>query len=146
MSSAFSTAPWQFAPVSSLGRVVSAALAALAIDSIWLWPVSPNALLALTLVLGPAVVAVRVIRGFDGSLVAALMTFALMGSMAIARLRFGPATTGNTRSALMVAAALAVCGLVAAVAALLEQRRKDKPAVIELTRSTTRDPFARARR
>jgi hypothetical protein len=138
-------APWQLGPVSSLGRTAAVALAALSVDSIWLWQVSPSALLTLALVVGPLVVAVRVARGFPGALLAAMVTSGITGALVAAQLAFGSPASVSSRNALIVAAALAVSAFAAAVAAWLEQRRWNKPAVIELTRSTNRDPFARAR-
>lgn len=138
MSFANSPAPWQVGTVSPFGRVAAAALAAIAVDAVSLWNLAPNAAVALATVAAPLIVAIRVARGFERSLPIAMVTFVMFGA-AIATLML----RGTMSSALGVGALLASVGFVAAAAAWLEQRRRNKPAVIELTRSTSRDPFAR---
>jgi len=139
------TAPWQLGPVSSLGRITAASLLALSVDAVGLTELSPNVLIGLTFVFAPLLVGIRVARGFDRSLPTAMITLGLVGIAIGAQLALGAPVYGNSRNALAVAAALVVSGLVAAVAAWFEHRRWNKPAVIELTRTNTRDPFARAR-
>jgi hypothetical protein len=138
-------APWQIGPVSPLGRTAAVALVALSFDSIWLWQLSPSTLLTLALVLVPLAVAIRVARGFAQSLPAAMAATGVTGAVVAAQIAFGAPAMDHSRSALVVAAVLATLGFVAAAAAWLEQRRRNAPAIIELTRSSPRDPFVRAR-
>ena len=139
-------APWQAGPVSSLGRITAGALAALAINTLLAWQVSPSALLPVAIMVGLVLVAIRVVRGFERSLPLAAAAFVLTGLTAAAVLVLA-APIGVGRSALVVAVVLAVFGVSAALAAWLEQRRLSEPPVIEIARpSTDGDGLARARR
>ena len=143
MSFIAGTAPWQVGPVSSLGRITAGALVAVALDLLFAWQTAPGAVLALVLLL--ALVAVRVVRGFDQSLSAAALTFGAVGVTAVGGLVLGTLVRGAARSALVVAVALAIFGIASAIAAWLERRRLAEPAVIEIAR-TLPDGLARARR
>jgi hypothetical protein len=70
-------APWQVAPVSPAGRTAAAALALLAVDSVFVWSITTSLIEAAALTAIPAVVAIRVIRGFPRSRELAAATFAL---------------------------------------------------------------------
>src|SRR5262245_13211814 len=76
-------APWQIAPVSAAGRVAATALALLAVDSIFVWSVTPSVLEAAALTAVPGVVAIRVIRGFPRARELAAGTFALILAVAL---------------------------------------------------------------
>jgi len=139
MSFVAGTAPWQVGPVSSLGRITTAALVALALNLLFAWQIAPTIVVALMLLV--LVVAIRVARGFEQSLPAAALTFAGIGIVAAGGLALGT----EARSALVVSLVLAVFGTGAALAAWAELRRRSEPAVIELTRPAP-DGLARARR
>ena len=122
-------AAWQVAPVSATGRVAAAALALLAIDSVFLWSGSPNLIAAAALTAIPAVVGIRVIRGFPRSRELAAATFAsilVVGSLA--NFRIGLAA-GQASAAIVVSIALAAMGLVALAMAKLQRRSAAKPVI-----------------
>ena len=135
MSSVPRTLPWQLEPVSSLGTITAGALVALAVDVLFAWRVSPTALLPLGAVFGLLFIAVRVVRGFGGSLPAAVAGFAVTGLGAAAVMEFGAPAAGAGRSALVVAVVLATFGSSAAVAAWVERRGRAQP-VIEIARTS----------
>ena len=135
MSSVPTTQPWQLEPVRSLGAITAGALVALAVDLPFAWQVSPSALVLLGVVFGLLFIAVRVIRGFGGSLPAAIAAFAVTGLGAAAAMELGGPGTAAGRSALVVAVVLATFGSSAALAAWVERRRRARP-VIEITRTS----------
>src|SRR5215207_8991398 len=93
------TAPWQLGPVSSHGRITAVALLALSLDAVWLRHISPSVVLAIPLVVGPFLVAVRVARGFNRSLPTAITTLGLIGLAIGAQVALGASVYGNTRNA-----------------------------------------------
>ena len=104
-------APWQVAPVSATSRVAAATLALLAVDSVFTWSVTPNLIEAAAFTAIPAVVAIRVIRGFPRSRELAAATFALglaVASIALFQLGFA---AGQASAAIVVSIALAVTGI-----------------------------------
>ena len=103
--------PWQVAPVSTTGRVAAASLALLAIDSIFVWSMTPSIIEAAALTAIPAVVAIRVIRGFPRSRELAAATFASGLAIAIVALFQLGIAAGQARAATVVAIALAALGL-----------------------------------
>jgi hypothetical protein len=133
MSSVSKTLPWQLEPVSSLGTITAGALVALAVDVLFARQVSPTALIPLGVACGLLFIAVRVMRGFGGSLPAAVAAFVATGLGAAAALEIGAPAGGAGRSALVVAVVLATFGSGAALAAWVERRRRVQP-VIEITR------------
>jgi tellurite resistance protein TehA-like permease len=102
--------PWQVAPVSATGRVAAASLALLAIDSIFVWSMT-SVIEAAALTAIPAVVAIRVIRGFPRSPELAAATFTLALAVAIVALGTLGLVAGQARAAAVVAIALAASGL-----------------------------------
>ena len=119
-------APWQVGPVSATGGVAAAALALLAVDSVFTWPVTPYLIVAPTLTAVPAVVAIRVIRGFRRSreLAATTLTSILVvASMAFYQL------AGQARAAVVVAIALAASGLLGLAVDGFRDRLGAKPAI-----------------
>jgi len=104
-------APWQVAPVSATGRVAAASLSLLAFDSIFVWSMTTSVIEAAALTAIPAVVAIRVIRGFPWSRELAAATFASSLAIAIATLFQREIATGQTRAAIVVAIALSAAGL-----------------------------------
>ena len=127
------TLPWQLEPVSSLGTITAGALVALAVDVLFAWQLSPTALIPVGTVCGLLFIAVRVMRGFGGSLPAAGAAFAVTGLGAAAAMEVGAPAAGAGRSALVVAVVLATFGSSAALAAWVERRRRTQP-VIEIAR------------
>ena len=127
------TLPWQLEPVSSLGTITAGALVALAVDVLFTWQLTPTALIPLGTVCGLLFIAVRVMRGFSGSLPAAGAAFAVTGLGAATAMEAGAAAGGVGRSALAVAVVLATFGSSAVLAAWVERRRRTQP-VIEITR------------
>jgi hypothetical protein len=114
-------APWQVAPVSPSGRVAAAALALLAVDSIFVWSLTPY-LIEATLIAIPAVVAIRVIRGFPRSRELAAATFSLGLAVASVALHQLGLSAGQASAAAVVAVALAGLGLVSLALAELRNR------------------------
>ena len=133
MSSVPKTLPWQLEPVSSLGTITAGALVALAVDVLFARQVSPTALVPLGVACGLLFIAVRVMRGFGGSLPAAVAAFAATGLGAAVALEVGAPAGSAGWSALVVAVVLATFGSSAALAAWVERRRRVQP-VIEITR------------
>jgi len=111
------TLPWQLEPVSSLGTITAGALVALAVDVLFAWQISPTALVPLGAVFGLLFIAVRVMRGFGGSLPGAVAAFAVTGLGAAAAMALDGPAVGVGRSALVVAVVLATFGSSAAFAA-----------------------------
>lgn len=103
-------APWQVAPVSATGRVAAAALGLLAVDSVFTWSVTPNPVAAALTVI-PAVVAIRVIRGFPQSRPLAAATFAAVLAVASLGLFQSGGLAGQASAAIVVAMVLAATGL-----------------------------------
>ena len=135
MSSVPKNLPWQLEPVSSLGTITAGALVALAVDALFAWQISPTALIPLGAACGLLLIAVRVMRGFGGSLPVAAAAFALTGLGAAAAMALAGPAVGVGRSALVVAFVLATFGSSAALAAWVERRRRAQP-VIEITRTS----------
>ena len=104
-------APWQVAPVSTTGRVAAASLALLAVDSVFVWSMTTSVIEAAALTTIPAVVAVRVIRGFPRSRELAAATFTLGLAVAIVALFRLGLVAGQASTAIVVALALAASGL-----------------------------------
>lgn len=144
MSVISGTAPWQVGQVSSFGHISAGALAALAIDALFASPVLPSGLLVALFVLVPLTVAIRVVRGFDGSLPAAMTTFAAIAISSAGGLFVGGSAAVAARSALVVGLVVAIVGAAAALAAWLDRRRSGRPPVIEIA-LPSRDGLARAR-
>ena len=123
-------APWQVAPVSATGRVAAAALALLAIDSVFIWSIMPYLVAAAVLSTIPAVVAIRVIRGFPRSRELATATFALalaLASVALSRLGLG---AGQASAGIVVAIVLAVTGVLALTSAGLRNQLGREPVIV----------------
>jgi hypothetical protein len=104
-------APWQVAPVSATGRVAAASLALLAVDSAFVWSMTTSVIEAAALTTIPAVVSVRVIRGFPRSRELAAATFTLGLAVAIVALFRLGLVAGQASTAIVVALALAASGL-----------------------------------
>jgi len=122
-------APWQIAPVSASGRVAAAALALLAIDSVFTWSVTPYLIEAAALTAIPAVAAIRVIRGFPRSRELAAATFAsilAVASIALFQLGIG---AGQASAAIVVAMALAATGVLTLALAELRNRLGSEPVI-----------------
>lgn len=121
-------APWQVGVVSASGRVAAAALTLLAVDSLFVWPTT-SMIEAAALTVVPAVVAIRVIRGFSRSreLAAATFTSGLAG--AIVALTQLDIVAGQARVAIVVAIALAASGLVALASSEIRSRLGVKPVI-----------------
>ena len=122
--------PWQVAPVSATGRVAAACLAVLAIDSMFVWSMTTSVVEAAALTAVPAVVAIRVIRGFPRSRELAAATFALALAIGIEAL-FGLGLAGGQASAVtVVAIALAASGLLTLGWSRLLNWRGREPVVV----------------
>ena len=122
-------APWQVSPVSPTGRVAAAALALVAIDSVFTWSVTPHLIEAAALTAIPAVVAIRVIRGFPRSRELAAATFAsilVVASVALFRLGL---VAGQASAAIVASIALAATGLLSLVFAELRNRQAGQPVI-----------------
>ena len=115
-------APWQVAPVSPSCRAAAAALVLLAVDSIFVWSLMPYLIEAATLTAVPAVVAIRVIRGFPRSRDLAAATFTLGLAVASVALHQLGLSAGQASAAALVAVALAGMGLVSLALAELRNR------------------------
>jgi len=121
-------APWQIAAIPTSGRVAAAALALLAVDSIFVWSMT-SMLEAAALTVIPAVVAIRVIRGFPRSREMAAATFAAgvaVGVAALFRLGVG---AGQTGGAIVVAIVLAASGLLTLAWSWVLDRRSRQPVI-----------------
>jgi hypothetical protein len=135
MSSSPNTAPWQLAPVSAAPRVAAAALAVIAIDSTFAWQSMPL-LASIAFLIIPLLVAIRVVRGFPGSLSASAVTLGVTAALAgRALVASTPSRPAYVSSALLVAAIVSAVGL-AAVAVAWWGRRQHAPIIaIEITDS-----------
>lgn len=122
-------APWQVAPVSASGRAAAVALALLAVDSVFVWPMTTFAVEAAALTAVPAVVAIRVIRGFPRSRELAAATFASILAVAIVALVGSSLAGGQLRAALVAATALAASGLLTLTWARLRDRLGSQPVI-----------------
>ena len=123
-------APWQVAPVSTNGRVVAVSLALLAIDSIFVWSMTTSVIEAAALTAIPAVVAIRVIRGFPRSRDLAGATFALGLAIAIVALFTLGLDGGQATAATVVAITLTVSGLLTLALSRLPNRRGGEPVMV----------------
>jgi hypothetical protein len=122
-------APWQIAPVSATSRVAAAALALLAVDSIFVWTVTPSAIDAAVLTAVPAVVAIRVIRGFPRTRQLAGVTFAAFLVVALLALSRLGLVAGQTSAAIVVAIGLAAMGALSLSLPRLQARIGREPVI-----------------
>ena len=129
------TAPWQIGRVDRSAQIVAASLALVAVDSLLLWPLTTTRLIALGITVVPALLAIRVIRGFPWSVErgALFLVAALLGATAM--MRFGAHLSARVAIALAVVAGGAAFGLGAIVVERI-RRHRASPAVISLTRSS----------
>jgi hypothetical protein len=103
--------------------VAAAALALLAVDSVFIWPLTPNLAGAAALTAVPALVAIRVIRGFPRSRSLATATFAsILAVTSLALVNLG-LSAGQASAAIVVAVALAATGLLSLAVAAIQARR-----------------------
>ena len=123
-------APWQLAPVSSTSRVATAALAAIAVDSGFLWQAAPHFLVSFALTTIPILLGIRVIRGFPRSTEHAASAFVAFQLGSVGLLVFSRPRSPQVTAGLIVAIALATTGLAAIALGLAKSRRRP---VIELT-------------
>jgi len=121
-------APWQVAPVSATGRVAAAALALLAIDSVFIWSITPYPIAA-ALAAIPAVVAIRVIRGFPRSRELAAATFGFGLALASVGLFQLGLIGGQASAAIVVAIVLAGTGALALASAGLRNQLGRDPVI-----------------
>ena len=121
-------APWQIAPVSATGRVAAAALALIAVDSIFVWSITPS-VIAAALAAIPAVVAIRVIRGFPRSRELAAATFALALAVASVALFQIGLVAGQASAAIVVSIALAAMGLSSLALTAVRNRSHGTPVI-----------------
>ena len=124
-----SHAPWQIAPVSATGRVAATALALLAVDSIFVWSVTPSVIGATALIAIPAVVAIRVIRGFPRSRELAAATFVSIVAVASAALFQLGLVAGQAGAAIVVSIAVAAMGLVSLTVAAVRDEMRATPVI-----------------
>jgi hypothetical protein len=122
-------APWQVAPVSATGRVAAAALALLAVDSVFTWSMTPYWIEAAALTAIPAVVAIRLIRGFPRSRELAAATFASILAVASVALFQVGLVAGQARAAVVVSIALAATGILSLALAGLRTRLGGEPVI-----------------
>ena len=135
MSSSSNHAPWQLAPVSAACRVVAAALAVIAIDSTFAWQSMPLAASIGFLIL-PLLVAIRVVRGFPGSLTAGAVTLGATAALAgRALVAFTPSRPGQLSSVYLVALIVSAAGLAAIAVAWWGRRQRTAVISIEITES-----------
>jgi hypothetical protein len=92
--------------------VAAASLALLAIDSTFVWPMTTSAIEAAALTAIPAIVAIRVIRGFPRSRELAGATFASILAVALVALLERGLVAAQVSAAIVVSIALAATGLV----------------------------------
>ena len=122
-------APWQIAPVSATGRVAAAALALLAVDSVFTWSMTPYLIEAAALTAIPAVVAIRVVRGFPRSRELAATTFAsILAVASLALFQIG-LFAGQASAAIIVSIALAATGLLSLAVAGARSRLGGEPVI-----------------
>jgi len=121
-------APWQIAAIPTSGRVAAAALALLAVDSIFVWSMT-SMIEAAALIVIPAVVAIRVIRGFPRSREMAAATFAVGVAVGVAALFRLGGGAGQTGGAIVVAIVLAASGLLTLSWSGVVDRRSRQPVI-----------------
>jgi hypothetical protein len=139
MQSSSSAAPWQIGSVSASGRIATAALVALSIDSTFMWRAIPYSAVAIAMTIVPLIVGIRVIRGFPRSLTAAGLTFG--GGLALAAVQLrGVHFPSQMGAALTVALALSGTGLLAVAIERFRGRRAMHPVIAIPLRD--RDGFA----
>lgn len=109
--------------------MAAVALALLAVDSIFVWSLTPYLIEAAALTAIPAVVAIRVIRGFPRSRQLAAVTFSLGLAVASVALYQLGLRAGQASAAAVVAVALAGMGLVSLVLAEFRNRVGSKPTI-----------------
>ena len=116
MSTSPNTAPWQLGPVTAASRVAAAALAVIAIDSTFAWRSMPL-LASIAFLIIPLLVAIRVVRGFPGSLGASAVVLA--GTTAFTTLLIASPTSrpDHLSAALLVAVVVSAIGLAAVAVA-----------------------------
>ena len=122
-------APWQVAPVSAIDRVAAASLALLTIDSVFVWSMTTSVIEAAAITAIPAVVAIRVIRGFPRSRELAAATFTLSLAVAIVALFRLGLVAGQASTAIVVALALAASGLLTVAWTGLRNRLGGEPVI-----------------
>lgn len=111
--------------------MAAAALALIAVDSIFVWSVTPSVLEAAALTAVPVGVAIRVIRGFPRARELAAATFALILAVALVAIVQLGLVAGQASAAVAVSIALAGTGLVALA---LAARRPSGEHVIAIPR------------
>jgi hypothetical protein len=122
-------APWQVTPVSATGQVAAAALALLAVDSVFTWSMTPYLIEAAALTAIPTVVGIRLIRGFPRSRELAAATFASILAVASLALSQLGLFAGQASAAIVVAIALAATGLLSLAFAGLRSRLGEEPVI-----------------
>src|SRR5215218_3731558 len=149
MSHSSEVSPWQVGPVGPLSRIAAAALLAVSIDGVLAFGLMPHVIVALAVIVLPLLVAVRVVRGFEHSLSAAAVAFAVIGSVYGFQLLDRGMGSGGPAGTLLVGAAVCVAGLVASVAGVLDQGRTQVPTIeieIEQPKPSGLVPARRPRR
>ena len=122
-------APWQIARVSATGRAAAAALALIAVDSVFVWSMTTSMIEAAALTTIPAIVAIRVIRGFPRSRELAAATFAVALAAAVAALFQVGIVAGQASAAIVVAIALAASGILTLAWTGLRNGSAGKPVI-----------------
>jgi hypothetical protein len=120
---------WQLTAVSRMGRLTVAALCSVALCSVIARGSFSTAIVVAALAIVPLLVAIRVARGFEGSLAGAITTCAGAATVALPVLN-----RGVTASAV----SLLTTSLIGLVAAVVDLRQQSRRPTIELTR-TDRD-------
>jgi hypothetical protein len=116
--------------------VAAAALALIAVESVFSWSVTPNPVAAAALSAIPAVVAIRVIRGFPRSRQLAAAAFAaVLAATSLGLLRRGGVAglPGQAGAAIVVVLVLAATGLLS-LALIGLQTRRDRAPLIAIPR------------
>jgi hypothetical protein len=121
--------PWQIGPVSSSGRVAAAALAIVAVDSVFTWSVTPYLIEAVALTAVPVVVAIRVFRGFPRSSDMAFATFVAILAVAFVALSRLGLQAGQASAAIVVAIVVAATGLGSLALGWLRNRPDRDPTI-----------------
>ena len=123
------TRPGRSLRFAATGRVAAAALALLAVDSIFTWSVTPDLIEAAVLTAIPAVVAIRVIRGFPRSRELASATFASILAVASFALSQIGLFAGQASAGIVVSIALAATGILSLALAGLRSRLGGEPVI-----------------
>ena len=128
MQPSANSAPWQIAAVPTSGRVAAAALALLAVDSVFAWSMT-SMIESAALTIIPAVVAIRVIRGFPRSREIAAATLAAGVAVGLAALFRVGVGAGQTSGAIVVGIVLAASGLLTLAWSWVLDRRSGQPVI-----------------